>query len=70
MNARNLGVVFGRQCCPLTVHLTYTDVLALAPPATLIKSPDPGAEFSDMAQRALFVEWLVEHTPQLFKGTI
>ncbi|KAJ3571769.1 hypothetical protein NP233_g3538 [Leucocoprinus birnbaumii] len=35
---------------------------------TLIRSPDPGAEFSDMAQRALFVEWLVEHTPQLFKG--
>lgn len=35
---------------------------------TLIRSPDPGAEFSDMAQRALFVEWLIEHTPQLFKG--
>lgn len=36
--------------------------------ATLIRSPDPGAEFSDMAQRALLVEWLIEHAPQLFKG--
>lgn len=35
---------------------------------TLIRSPDPSAEFGDMAQRALFVEWLIEHTPQLFKG--
>ncbi|KAF9452345.1 RhoGAP-domain-containing protein [Macrolepiota fuliginosa MF-IS2] len=33
---------------------------------TLIKSPDPGAEFGDMAQRALFVEWLIENAPQLF----
>lgn len=36
--------------------------------ATLIKSPDPGAEFGDMAQRALFVEWLIENAPQLFSG--
>ncbi|KXN90650.1 Beta-chimaerin [Leucoagaricus sp. SymC.cos] len=35
---------------------------------TLIRSPDPGAEFNDMAQRALFIEWLVESAPQVFKG--
>jgi len=64
MNARNLGVVFGREYCRLlSLHPHLVDYTA-----TLIRSPDPGAEFSDMAQRALFVEWLIEHAPQLFKG--
>ncbi|EKM80911.1 hypothetical protein AGABI1DRAFT_119462 [Agaricus bisporus var. burnettii JB137-S8] len=35
---------------------------------TLIRSPDPGAEFGDMAQRALFIEWLVENAPRVFTG--
>lgn len=49
--------------CPLSFDLYSVDIAA-----TLIMSPDPGAEFSDMAQRALLVEWLIEHAPQLFKG--
>ncbi|PPQ70696.1 hypothetical protein CVT24_000178 [Panaeolus cyanescens] len=51
MTARNLGVVFGR-----TVAFS-----------TLMKSADPGAEFNDMAGKALFVEWLVENAPIVFK---
>ena len=35
--------------------------------ATLIKAFDPGAEFADVAQRALFIEWLVENAPFVFK---
>ena len=31
-----------------------------------MRSPDPGAEFSDMAGKALCVEWLVENAQQLF----
>ncbi|KAF8993695.1 hypothetical protein BDQ17DRAFT_125529 [Cyathus striatus] len=33
---------------------------------TLMRSRDPGAEFSDMAGKALFVEWLVENAPDVF----
>ncbi|THH15660.1 hypothetical protein EW146_g4855 [Bondarzewia mesenterica] len=33
---------------------------------TLMRSRDPGAEFSDMAGKALSVEWLVEHAPEIF----
>ncbi|KAF7315358.1 Signal transducer [Mycena indigotica] len=33
---------------------------------TLMRSPDPGAEFSDMAGKALSVEWFIENAPQIF----
>lgn len=33
---------------------------------TLMRSPVPGAEFSDMAGKALSIEWLVENAPNLF----
>ncbi|THU95345.1 RhoGAP-domain-containing protein [Dendrothele bispora CBS 962.96] len=33
---------------------------------TLMRSSNPGAEFSDMAGKALSVEWLVENAPQAF----
>ncbi|KAF4620597.1 hypothetical protein D9613_000644 [Agrocybe pediades] len=33
---------------------------------TLMRSRDPGAEFSDMAGKALFVEWLVEKALEVF----
>jgi len=33
---------------------------------TLMRSRDPGAEFSDMAGKALSVEWLVENAPFIF----
>ena len=35
--------------------------------ATLMRSRDPAAEFSDMAGKALTVEWLVEHAPTIFQ---
>ena len=33
---------------------------------TLMRSRNPGAEFSDMAGKALTIEWLVENAPALF----
>lgn len=33
---------------------------------TLMRSPAPGAEFSDMAGKALLIEWLVENAPFVF----
>ncbi|KAF8161043.1 hypothetical protein B0H34DRAFT_699173 [Crassisporium funariophilum] len=36
---------------------------------TLLRSRDPGAEFSDMAGKALFVEWLVDNAPHVFNTT-
>lgn len=36
-------------------------------PATLMRSNDPSKEFADMAGKALSVEWLVEHAPEVFK---
>lgn len=37
--------------------------------ATLMRSRDPAAEFSDMAGKALFIEWLVENAPEVFDTT-
>ncbi len=33
-----------------------------------MRSPDPGAEFSDMAGKALCIEYLVENAPHIFGG--
>lgn len=65
MTGRNLGVVFGR-----TFVVLYSVVLVLIPSyiATLMRSRDPGAEFSDMAGKALFIEWLVENAPTVFQS--
>ncbi|KAH7928896.1 RhoGAP-domain-containing protein [Leucogyrophana mollusca] len=35
---------------------------------TLMRSRDPGAEFSDMAGKALMVEWLVENATSIFQS--
>ena len=63
MHARNLGVVFGRKC---TGGLSTTRNADIGTAATLMRSPDPSAEFSDMAGKALCVEWLVENAPRIF----
>ncbi|EEB87437.1 hypothetical protein MPER_15207 [Moniliophthora perniciosa FA553] len=34
---------------------------------TLMRSRNPGAEFSDMAGKALTIEWLVESAPNVFQ---
>lgn len=31
-----------------------------------MRSRDPGSEFSDMAGKALSIEWLVDNAPQVF----
>jgi hypothetical protein len=33
---------------------------------TLMRSRDPASEFSDMAGKAITVEWLVDHAPAIF----
>ncbi|KAG5221342.1 signal transducer [Salix suchowensis] len=45
----------------LVLHLHRTRV------ATLLRSPDPSAEFSDMAGKALFIEWIVENATFVFE---
>lgn len=66
MNGRNLGVVFGRECPNMSIILC-SDPNCFT--ATLLRSRDPGAEFSDMAGKALFVEWLVENAPLVFSSS-
>jgi hypothetical protein len=41
-------------------------VLTVHVPATLLRSQDPTKEFSDMAGKALSVEWLVEQATAIF----
>ncbi|KAG0700839.1 RhoGAP-domain-containing protein [Suillus ampliporus] len=36
--------------------------------ATLMRSSDPGSEFSDMAGKALMIEWLVDNAPSIFQS--
>lgn len=66
MNGRNLGVVFGREY-PNIIITHYSDAKCFI--ATLMRSRDPGQEFSDMAGKALFVEWLVENAPLVFNSS-
>jgi hypothetical protein len=35
-----------------------------------MRSRDPGAEFSDMAGKALFIGWLVENAPAVWPSEI
>ncbi|KAG2135490.1 RhoGAP-domain-containing protein [Suillus clintonianus] len=37
---------------------------------TLMRSSDPGSEFSDMAGKALMIEWLVDNAPSIFQSQI
>lgn len=63
MTARNLGVVFGRT------YLSYESSYSAhkhVTAATLMRSRNPNAEFSDMAGKALTIEWLVENAPTIF----
>ena len=63
MTARNLGVVFGRRC---QFYESCYSAHKLATAATLMRSRNPNAEFSDMAGKALTIEWLVENAPTIF----
>ncbi|KAG2043371.1 hypothetical protein BDR03DRAFT_989680 [Suillus americanus] len=37
---------------------------------TLMRSSDPGSEFSDMAGKAMMIEWLVDNAPSIFQSQI
>lgn len=37
---------------------------------TLMRSSDPGSEFSDMAGKAMMIEWLVDNAPCIFQSQI
>ena len=67
MTARNLGVVFGREFfwLPEERGEPYTHPLV----ATLMRSRLSGAEFSDMAEKSLTVEWFIENAPTAFNPT-
>ena len=67
MHARNLGVVFGREYLNLPREVSYSNHPTTRQSATLMRSRDPNAEFSDMAGKALCVEWLVENAPSIFE---
>lgn len=64
MTPRNLGVVFGREflMLPRGCGGSYAEPVV----ATLMRSQDSGAEFSDMAGKSLTVEWLIENAPTIF----
>ena len=64
MHAQNLGMVFGREFRTSLCAYLYLFNFHLA--ATLMRSRDPNAEFSDMAGKALCVEWLVENALDIF----
>ena len=64
MTSRNLGVVFGRKLLAPFLDSQFTaDISTIA---TLMRSRDPGAEFSEMAGKAVSVEWLVDNAPAVF----
>lgn len=65
MNARNLGVVFGRKCLALELRKLTRSPSKYT--ATLMRHRDPGQEFSDMAGKAQTVEWLINHAQTVFK---
>lgn len=68
MNARNLGVVFGREFPHMFPASGYVSE-PVSPTATLMRPMDSSKEFSDMAGKALSVEWLVLNAPEIFKDT-
>jgi hypothetical protein len=63
MTARNLGVVFGRESHPFPWTANSRLISSIA---TLMRSRDPAMEFSDMAGKAISVEWLVDNAPAAF----
>ena len=67
MTARNLGVVFGREFLCISRESAEWDTEPSV--ATLMRSQDSGAEFSDMAGKSLTVEWLIENAPPIFNPT-
>lgn len=64
MTPANLGVVFGRKSLDGRFTKGLTDFVLSA--ATLLRSPDPSQEFSQLNLKARIVEITVENAPHLF----
>ncbi|KAJ4468172.1 signal transducer [Lentinula aciculospora] len=65
---RMLMLHLNRICQLSEVNLMNARNLGVVFGPTLMRSRNPGAEFSDMAGKALSIEWLVESAPQVFKA--
>ncbi|KAJ3713293.1 hypothetical protein C8R42DRAFT_684717 [Lentinula raphanica] len=63
---RMLMLHLNRICQRSEVNLMNARNLGVVFGPTLMRSRNPGAEFSDMAGKALTIEWLVETAPQVF----
>nr|VWO96982.1 Rho GTPase activator Rga [Ganoderma boninense] len=63
---RALMLHLHRVCERSERNLMHARNLGVVFGPTLMRSPDPGAEFSDMAGKALCVEWLIENAQRLF----
>ncbi|RDX47917.1 RhoGAP-domain-containing protein [Lentinus brumalis] len=65
---RALMLHLHRICERSELNLMHARNLGVVFGPTLMRSPDPGAEFSDMAGKALCIEYLVENAPHIFGG--
>ncbi|KAI0374151.1 RhoGAP-domain-containing protein [Pilatotrama ljubarskyi] len=64
---RALMLHLNRICERSEQNLMHARNLGVVFGPTLMRSRDPGAEFSDMAGKALCIEWLVENAPRVFE---
>jgi len=63
---RALMLHLHKVCNHSEVNLMNARNLGVVFGPTLMRARDPGSEFSDMAGKALLVEWLVEKAPSIF----
>ncbi|KIY74283.1 RhoGAP-domain-containing protein [Cylindrobasidium torrendii FP15055 ss-10] len=63
---RELMLHLSRVCDRAERNLMSARNLGVVFGPTLMRSRNPGAEFSDMAGKALTIEWLVENAPTVF----
>ncbi|OSD06757.1 RhoGAP-domain-containing protein [Trametes coccinea BRFM310] len=64
---RALMLHLHRVCERSERNLMHARNLGVVFGPTLMRSRDPSAEFSDMAGKALCIEWLVENAPRVFE---
>ncbi|KAI0675177.1 RhoGAP-domain-containing protein [Trametes maxima] len=64
---RALMLHLNRICERSEQNLMHARNLGVVFGPTLMRSRDPGAEFSDMAGKALCIEWLVENAQRVFE---
>ncbi|TBU61671.1 RhoGAP-domain-containing protein [Dichomitus squalens] len=67
---RALMLHLNRVCERSERNLMHARNLGVVFGPTLMRSPDPAAEFSDMAGKALCVEWLIENAQRVFDSQL